>query len=467
MLLLLIAIVSKLTLSYCASVDYGQAPLLLEYDEKSFIDSIYGELVESEESKKHKEILLREGVKQFKYPDTGYDVTQLESMSFQETVNFMQSIDTQQMMRRKSHEAYMKYQLKLKLPHPDDTSDITDDNPNLFGGIVTFARAPHFDCFNPINDDKTIDIAIVGSPFDTGTSFRPGARMSPEAIRSASRRLGLGLTPVRGNGPDSKLSKIDPYKSNFTIIDCGDVPMTPFDNRIALNQLYRGERSIHKHKSKKNSKKIPKIITLGGDHTITLMALKSAYEKYGEIAVLHFDSHIDTWDPNVLGGGISDYMSLNHGTFLHYAAEQGYLAKGSCSHVGLRAPYINANYDQDHDEAFCGFKKFSARDIDNFGIKELSKRLKAIVGDKPVYITVDIDVLDPSYAPGTGTMEIGGLLTRELLTLLDSLEGINLIGGDIVEVSPPYDSNSEITSLAATSVVDSLLGLMVVTEVEI
>lgn len=439
--------------------------------EESFIDSIYGELVESEESTKFKqelfdsqEVMLHSAY--LKEHDSRDLQAEMESMlraadyaSFSE----LQIKSSKEDMAARSHQAYRKYKSKIEYPDRDDTSDLS--STSLFGGIVTFAHYAHFNCFDPKLNHKTIDIAIVGAPFDTGTSYRTGARFGPEGLRLNSRRLGQGRTPVRGNGkPDSKLIGLDPYATNFSIIDCGDVPMTPFDNRIALDQLYRGERAIHKHKTTVAGNKAPKIITMGGDHTITLMALKSAYEQYGKLSVLHFDSHIDTWNPKVLGGGITDYMSLNHGTFLHYAAENGYLNKSSCMHLGLRAPYIVPKYDIEHDKQ-CGFETITARDLDNFGKDAIIKRIQERVGDLPVYISVDIDVLDPSVAPATGTMEAGGWTTRELLGILDGLEGINLVGADVVEVSPPFDTNSEITQLAATEVIDTFLGLMLVNDI--
>lgn len=347
---------------------------------------------------------------------------------------------------------------KLTLPDKDDTSDIAADQ-NIFGGILTFAHLDHFNCFVSQDENPAMDIAIVGAPFDTGTSYRPGARFGPQAIRNAAARLtgSLKSKHKRAGYP------VDPYDGNthnYSIIDCGDVAMTPFDNRIALNQLYRGHRSILKHTGNVHS--TPRIITLGGDHTITLMAIKNAHELLGaKVRVLHFDSHIDTWDPKVLGGGITDYMSLNHGTFLHYAHELGYIQRSGNYHVGIRAPYIDASYDKNHDNE-CGFNTIHANDIDKIGVHGIIRELSHDP-DTPTYISVDIDVLDPAYAPGTGTMEAGGFTTRELLSILDGLKGhVNLIGADVVEVSPPYDTNSGITSLAATSVVDSLLKLMVV-----
>ncbi|RCK57340.1 putative agmatinase 1 [Candida viswanathii] len=348
---------------------------------------------------------------------------------------------------------------KLALPDKDDTSDIAVDQ-NMFGGILTYAHFPHFNCFVNQSSNPALDIAIVGAPFDTGTSYRPGSRFGPEAIRSNARRLG---SPWKSGGRKRRDYPADPYDEtthNYSIVDCGDVAMTPFDNRIALNQLYRGHRSISKHTGVVNT--IPKIITLGGDHTITLMAIRNAHERLGDkIRVLHFDSHIDTWDPKKLGGGITDYMSLNHGTFLHYAHELGYISADGNYHVGIRAPYIDAKYDEQHD-AECGFSVISAGDIDRIGVSGIVRELTRDP-ETPTYISVDIDVLDPAYAPGTGTMEVGGFTTRELLSVLEGLRRkVNLIGADVVEVSPPFDTNSEITSLAATSVVDAFLKLMVV-----
>ncbi|SCW01650.1 LAFE_0E04302g1_1 [Lachancea fermentati] len=342
--------------------------------------------------------------------------------------------------------------------YPDDSflSDI-----QLFSGIVTFAHVPIARCFEHLGSKKApqYDIAIVGAPFDTSVSYRPGARFGPNSIRQGSRRLGKGILPVRGF-PGSKLRKLDPYNSGYKIVDCGDVPMTPFDNRIALNQLYRGQRAIHNHSTVKEDLKAPKVITLGGDHTVTLMALKSAYEHHGQMAVIHFDSHIDTWDPKVLGGGITKRQSINHGTFLHFAHEWGYIKDDKSMHVGIRAPFLDPS-DEQHDQD-CGFEKIVARDFDIYGFKEIVRQIKERVGDLPVYLTIDIDVLDISVAPGTGTPEPGGLTARELLTVLDGLEGLNIVGADVVEVLPAFDSNGEITSIVAAQVIDSILGLMTV-----
>lgn len=450
----------------------SQNTILLNY-RASLLDQLYGDLIDTADSRDHKLSLIKHGKvlaetfeqesKDQHWSEDQFAEILMDDGSFNVHLIDKCVEDYNEKLRINSLSNYLKYQLKVELPDNDDTSDITVQG--IFGGILSFAGFKTMSCFSPQTFDKAIDIAIVGAPFDTGTSYRPGARFGPEAIRLAARRLREGVTPVRGNGPNSKLRHVNPYDKkshNLTIIDCGDVPMTPFDNRFALNQLYRGQRAIHNHStSGKLHIKKPKIITMGGDHTITLMALRLVYETYGKVAVLHFDSHIDTWDPRVLGGGYSDYMSLNHGTFLHYAAENGYLETGKCFHLGLRAPYILPEYDKKHDKK-CGFNTITARDIDTLGVQAMVDSIKNTVGDLPVYVSVDIDVLDPSSAPGTGTMEIGGWTGRELLTVLDALEGLHVVGADVVEVSPPFDTNSEITSLAATAVIDSILGLIIV-----
>ena len=166
----------------------------------------------------------------------------------------------------------------------------------------------------------------------------------------------------------------------------------------------------------------------------------------------------------MLGGGISHYAGVNHGTFLHIAHEEG-LILNSSAHAGIRAPAVNKKYDWKNDKR-CGFEIITARDIDKIGIDGIIDKLKARVGETHVYISVDIDVLDPAYAPGTGTAEVGGWTTRELLSILDGLEGIKIVGADVVEVAPAYDNAGETTVLAAAEVAHSLMTLMVDTPVK-
>lgn len=354
----------------------------------------------------------------------------------------------------------------IKIPDPDYVADLDPEFAPLYAGIPTFAHLPLWECFglDPAKEKPQFDIAIVGAPFDTGVSYRGGSRFGPSGIREGSRRIGSGASYS-----SIKLG-FNPYSDWAKVVDCGDAPMSPFDNRIALNQLYRAHRAVHNHtvpekkKVQRYSDKIPRIITLGGDHTVTFSALRSVSEVHGPVSVIHFDSHIDTWDPIALGGNISSYANLNHGTFLHFAHEKGYLVDDANMHVGVRAPFIRkGKTDLIHDKK-CGFDLIMARDIDQIGIEGIAQRIKDRVGDNKVYISIDIDVLDPAYAPGTGTAEPGGYTTREFLSLLDLLEGLNIVGADVVEVAPAYDSTGQITVLAAAQIVDSLLELMIYEE---
>lgn len=360
----------------------------------------------------------------------------------------------------------LEYDNFINIPHPDYVADLDPKFAPLYAGIPTFAHLPLYECFglntSPHHPKPEFDVAIIGAPFDTAVSYRGGARFGPSGIREGSRRIGSDWSYSSIN------NGFNPYTDWAKVVDCGDAPMSPFDNRIALNQLYRAHRAIHNHTvpdkqgvSHKYNDKIPRIITLGGDHTVTFSALRSVSQVHGPVSVIHFDSHIDTWDPVALGGNVSSYANLNHGTFLHFAHEKGYLVDDGNMHVGVRAPFTRKNNaDLIHDK-HCGFDLIMARDIDRIGVHGIARKIKERVGNNKVYISIDIDVLDPAYAPGTGTAEPGGYTTREFLTLLDLLQGLNVVGADVVEVAPAYDSAGQITVLAAAQVVDSLLELMI------
>lgn len=327
-----------------------------------------------------------------------------------------------------------------------------------FGGLTTFANLPYVHCLsaNP-QDVEPFDIAILGAPFDTGVTARPGARFGPTGIRLGSRRMGPAFSWNVYTGQNI-------FTEWAKIIDCGDAPLTPLDNTVALKQLDESHKIISGRTTNASDYTYPRIVTLGGDHTTTLSALRSTHERWGTVSVIHFDSHIDTWDPEVLGGGVSHYAGVNHGTFLHIAHEEGLISNSSI-HAGIRAPMSNKKYDLRHDKA-CGFNIITARAIDKIGTQGIIDQLKARTAGSRVYITVDIDVLDPAFAPATGTAEVGGWTTRELLTILDGLEGMEVVGADVVEVSPIYDNAGEATVLAAAEIVHSLLGLMVNKPVE-
>ncbi|KAM0276845.1 hypothetical protein ACHAQH_006321 [Verticillium albo-atrum] len=332
----------------------------------------------------------------------------------------------------------------------NDDVDLTDSNH--YSGIRTFANLPYVNCFSDRDaKDNKYDIAILGAPHDTTTTGRPGARYGPSGIRTGSQRKGPEWSIYTGRNPLADWA---------TIVDCGDAHLTWLDSRISLKRLDKAHQVVAGRPAANTSvSATPRILTLGGDHTTTLSALRSTFERWGPVSVIHFDSHIDTWDPAVLGGDISDYAALNHGTFLHIAHEE-HLILNSSIHAGVRAPLTRGKGDLRNDVR-CGFEMVTARDIDRLGAQGVVSKIRERVGKSLVYISVDIDVLDPAFAPGTGTAEPGGWSTRELLAILDGLEGLPVVGADVVEVAPAYDTNGEITVLAAAEVAYSLVDLMV------
>lgn len=287
----------------------------------------------------------------------------------------------------------------------DEDIDLTTD---AVGGLTSFAHLPYIPCFDAKADEDVAkyDIAVLGAPFDTATSYRPGARFGPHGIRDGSRR-------IRGPHSWSFYSGRNSFEEWAKIVDCGDAPLTFVDNTMALKQLGKAYKVISsflhiswiqmlttcqittgRTASNASIAKTPRVLMLGGDHTVTLAALRSTIDHWGIVNVIHFDSHIDTWDPTVLGGGITDYASVNHGTFLHIAHEEGLISNDSSIHAGIRAPLGSQHRDLNNDVQ-CGFEIITARDIDELGPRGVIKKLKDRVGAGNVYITVDIDVLDP------------------------------------------------------------------------
>jgi len=254
------------------------------------------------------------------------------------------------------------------------------------------------------------------------------------------------------------------------VLDCGDIPVTSYDNAYAIEQIEKGHYSILNRAPKthpeepspftKSGKTLPRVITLGGDHTITLPLLRSINRAYGPVSVIHFDSHLDTWRPKVFGGEPSPQASINHGTYFYHAANEGLLANHSNIHAGIRTT-LSGPSDYDND-GYCGFEIVEAREIDTIGVKGIVERIRKRVGHKtPVYLSIDIDTLDPAFAPATGTPETGGWSTRELRTIIRGLVGLNLVAADIVEVAPAYDTNAEHTTMAAADILYEVMTLMV------
>ena len=297
-----------------------------------------------------------------------------------------------------------------------------------YAGAPTFARLPRID------EVARYDVAVLGAPFDGGVSFRPGARFGPSSIRQASRNLRPAYNPAL---------QVAPFRV-LQAVDAGDVPCNPFNIDEALQQIDDEVGELIDEGQN--------IVTLGGDHTIALGALRAVARKHGPVALIHFDAHLDTWD---------SYFGADrtHGTVFRRAFEEGLLLPGSSVHVGIRGPLYDAQ-DLVDDKSF-GFSIIRATDFDRLGVDEIVRRVRGRVGDAAVYLSVDIDVLDPAFAPGTGTPEIGGFTSRELLALVRGLPGKQLVAADVVEVSPAYD-HAEITALAAATVAFEMMSLMAV-----
>ena len=294
-----------------------------------------------------------------------------------------------------------------------------------FAGVATFARLPRID------EVAKADIAVVGIPFDAGTSYRPGARFGPSHIRESSRLL-RPYNPAQDASPFALAQ----------VVDAGDIAVNPFNIEQAVDQIEAGMDDLLADGKR--------MVTLGGDHTIAYPILKSLHKKHGPVTVIHFDAHLDTWD-TYFGA------PLTHGTPFRRASEAGYIDLESCLHIGIRGPLYS---DTDlSDDKRLGFEVITSVDMDTLGIAGVIEKMLARVGDKPVYVSIDVDVLDPAFAPGTGTPEMGGLSSREMLAIIRALSGVNLIGADIVEVSPQYDS-AQITGFAAAHMAYELITLM-------
>ncbi|AGO13197.1 AaceriAFR048Wp [[Ashbya] aceris (nom. inval.)] len=316
-------------------------------------------------------------------------------------------------------------------------------------GIQTFAHLPYENCL--LNPDLEFDVGILGMPFDMSVSYRPGARFGPGGIRRGSQRQyrAHAYSPYRG---------VNPYSDWAHIIDCGDVPVVLTDNGIAREMMERGYETVLRRSSKSDPQVPPRIIMLGGDHSVLLPALRALHSVYGPISVVHFDSHIDTWKPSNTSVWNSAGSPLNHGTMLWEAKQSGLLSDHNV-HAGLRSS-LTGTSDYSHDDD-AGFHRIHADEIIDIGPQGIIDRILSVIPrGAPVYISVDIDVLDPSAAPATGTVEPGGWLTRELLRVLRGLEPLTLVGADIVEVAPVYD-HADITSIAAAQLAYELAASMV------
>jgi agmatinase len=298
-----------------------------------------------------------------------------------------------------------------------------------FAGPETFARLPRLD------DVGSAAVAVLGAPFDSGSSYRPGARFGPAAVRAASKLL----------RPYHPALDIHPWGER-QVADAGDAAINPFDLEAAVADVERAAGEV--------LERAERVVTIGGDHTIALPLLRAVHARHGQPALVHFDAHLDTWD-TYFGA------SYTHGTPFRRAAEERLLDVERSLHVGIRGP-LYAGSDL-ADDAALGYAVISTARISAEGVAAAVDRIRERVGDRPLYVSVDIDVLDPAHAPGTGTPEPGGLTTRELQELLRGLDGLPIAGADIVEVAPAYD-HAELTALAAGQVAYELLALLARTQ---
>lgn len=259
-------------------------------------------------------------------------------------------------------------------------------------------------------------------------------------------------------------ASINPYLSWARILDCGDIPVTPLDNAVALTQMTSAFLELG-HRSPISSVLYhPKVISLGGDHSLALAALRALNNVYGEsIVVLHFDAHLDTSHPaKYPSPWPSKQAQFNHGSMFWIASNEGLINNASSVHAGVRTRLGGTNFNDYADDTKQGFLRISSDDIDDLGPQGIVDAIMNRIGtEKPVYLSVDIDVLDPGLAPGTGTPEPGGWTSRELIRILRGVEGLNLVGADIVEVAPAYDGAGEQTALAGAQIVFEILTSMV------
>jgi agmatinase len=290
--------------------------------------------------------------------------------------------------------------------------------------VPTFATRPTFLGLARASSDAVI--CIAGIPFDLGTSNRPGARFGPAAIRQASRML------VDGDHPASwaDVEALD-------IADIGDFGIAHGDIQGSLAKI------------KAQAAPLSHLVALGGDHTITLALLRALARRKGALGLVHFDGHVDTW-PESFG------LTFGHGSPFYHAIEEGLVDPNRMIQIGIRSPLHRAVFDWTIGK---GVTIVTAEDVHESRPKAIAERIVSVVGSGPAYLSFDVDALDPAFAPGTGTPEVGGLATWQVRAILRRLAGISFAGMDVVEVSPPYDV-AEITALAAATIAWDYIALL-------
>lgn len=295
-----------------------------------------------------------------------------------------------------------------------------------YAGIATFGRRPY------TRELAGVDVAILGVPYDSSTSYRSGTRFGPRAIREQSLLL-WGYNNVL---------RVDPFKT-LRMVDYGDVDVIPVDVLATHRAIEEAATAITDQGTT--------LVTLGGDHSITLPLLRAHARRHGPLAVVHLDAHPDTWDAEYAG------QKYSHGTPFRRALEEGLIDTDAYLQIGIRGPTAGP---QDYADALqLGARMITHEEVLHRGIATVIEEIHERVGAKPMYVSVDIDCVDPAFAPGTGTPEVGGLTSSQVLQLLRGLQGSRLVGCDLVEVSPPFD-HSGITAILAANLVFELLSLL-------
>jgi len=307
---------------------------------------------------------------------------------------------------------------KYRLPHPKPMDALTHPR---FSGIATFMRLPH------ITQPEELDIALLGIPFDGGTTYRPGPRFGPRHVRQQSAII----------RPWNPVLKVNPF-AKYRIADYGDFTVNPLSIEDTFQRVEKQMEPLLDAGTR--------CVSVGGDHSLSLPLLRAIRKKHGPVALIQFDAHNDLWD---------EYFGCkySHGTPFRRAIEEGLIREGYFLQVGLRGQVYS-----EHDFDFARKHKvrmITAEEFHAGGVALVRKQLAAFRG-KPVYVTLDIDCVDPAYAPGTGTPQVGGFTSAQIVELVRALRGLRIVSCDLVEVSPPYDT-SEITSLLAANLLYELL----------
>jgi agmatinase len=296
-----------------------------------------------------------------------------------------------------------------------------------FAQPATFMRLPY------TTDLHGVDVALLGVPFDSGTSYRPGARLGPREIRAQSSLI----------RPYSYFQNISPFE-RLPIVDAGDVDAPPVGIEAAYAAIDAAVDRIV------SAGATPLVV--GGDHSISLPVLRAVARTHGPLALVQIDAHIDTWG-DYFGG------KYFHGSPFRRAIEEGLIVPSEYVQVGIRGPM----YGEEADFAFQrqhAVTTIDIRQVKTEGVDKVAARIRSLVRGRPLYVTFDIDSVDPAYAPGTGTPEVGGLTSFEAQELVRGLAGLPLAGCDVVEVAPPFDGPGQITALLAANIMFEFLGVL-------